>query len=190
MLVHEATNAFIPSQDQGLVEQLQRATGVPTPPKGQSYPAPSEAIIQMASEAVLAKTLEHGHSTPEMAGKFATDVAAQVLVLTHFSARYKGDESEESVALMQEIASKATASGFERPVYTARDFWCLEIPVKKDPVQRVTAADDKVLAAASLEVATHSTKNFAKRALEVRSIEAVQAVMQQSRELKLHAHVR
>ena len=32
-------------------------------------------------------TYQHGHSTPEMAGRFAAKVRAERLVLTHFSAR-------------------------------------------------------------------------------------------------------
>jgi len=46
---------------------------------------------------------DHGHSTPQMAGKFGREVGARCLVLTHFSQRYKGDEEPESVATMEEI---------------------------------------------------------------------------------------
>lgn len=46
---------------------------------------------------------DHGHSTPQMAGRFAREVRARCLALTHFSQRYKGDEDPESVATMEEI---------------------------------------------------------------------------------------
>jgi ribonuclease BN (tRNA processing enzyme) len=42
-------------------------------------------------------TLNHGHSTPEVAGEFAKRIKARRLVLNHFSPRYKGDNHRTSV---------------------------------------------------------------------------------------------
>ena len=36
--------------------------------------------------------ISHGHSTPIMAGEFAREMGAAMLVLTHFSSRYPGDD--------------------------------------------------------------------------------------------------
>jgi len=139
--VHEATNSFIASEDTSVIEQLQVSVdGVAPPKKGESYPAPSKNVLELAKEAVLAKTIEHGHSTPEMAGQFANDIAAKVLVLTHFSARYKGDDSKESLSLMTQIAEMAKAK-CNVPVHTASDFWCLELPRKKNKEDRILEAD-------------------------------------------------
>ena len=52
------------------------------------------------------KARDHGHSTPQMAGKFAAAAQAKHLVLTHFSARYKGDSEPDSVAIMDTIAAQ------------------------------------------------------------------------------------
>lgn len=50
-----------------------------------------------------------------MAAAFATRVKAKMLVLNHFSARYKGDSSDASVAAMMRIERQAVrASGLER----------------------------------------------------------------------------
>jgi len=167
VLVHEATNAFLPEEDRPLIEQLQRAGGCAVPNKGQPYPPPSGEVLKQAGEAVLAKTVEHGHSTPEMAGKFAADVRAKQLVLTHFSARYKGDDSEESLAVMAELARQASAV-YSGPVHTASDFWVLPLPYKKDASQRVPEADDPEEAEAAARDAGSSSASFSRRALAVR----------------------
>ena len=51
--------------------------------------------------------------------RYAVDIAAKMLVLTHFSARYKGDDSDESVAVMAEIVTKAAVI-FKVPVSSWR----------------------------------------------------------------------
>lgn len=78
-MVHEATNAFLPGMD-GRGETAETA------------------------ETVRAKTITHGHSTPEMAGRFARDVRAATLVLTHFSTRYKPDD-EATIGAITALAS-------------------------------------------------------------------------------------
>ena len=65
----------------------------------------------MCVRQIEAKAICHGHSTPQMAGRFANDIGAKVLALNHFSARYKGDASAESVAVMQGIANDVRGRG-------------------------------------------------------------------------------
>ena len=47
----------------GPIHHIQLATGVPAPPKGEEYPAPTEAVLALAADAVLAKTVSHGKRT-------------------------------------------------------------------------------------------------------------------------------
>ncbi|KAI8980880.1 beta-lactamase-like protein [Pilobolus umbonatus] len=106
LLVHESTNAL---------------TSLDKPTK-------KDAPL-MTWEEVTTKTLEHGHSTPKMAAAFAQKIGCNTLILTHFSSRYKGDESAESMAVMEEIRSTAV-DGFDnrdKDVFCARDLWTYEI---------------------------------------------------------------
>lgn len=63
LLVHEATNAFLPGLDD---KESDDAT----------------------YEELAKKTKSHGHSTPQVAGRFAKRINAKSLFLNHFSARY------------------------------------------------------------------------------------------------------
>jgi ribonuclease Z len=84
VLVHEATNAWIREHD---------------------YPKhPSPDHLQR-------ETFKHGHSTPEMAARFATRINAKKLVLTHFSSRYRGDTSDHSMKIMWRIEHMARKEG-------------------------------------------------------------------------------
>ncbi|KAJ3325484.1 hypothetical protein HDV06_004343 [Boothiomyces sp. JEL0866] len=78
-------------------------------------------------ESVKESTISHGHSTPEMAGSFAKLVNAKHLILNHFSSRYKGDLSDESISVMNEIRLLAV-NEFNEKVYCAYDYYTFEIP--------------------------------------------------------------
>lgn len=103
LLVHEATNAHLSSDDDGDVDQ--------------------EAQVQ-------ALAVSHGHSTPQMAGQFARAVGAKSLCLTHFSSRYKGDTAPASVAVMEQIANLARREYKTGPVVCARDLMVVSVSRK------------------------------------------------------------
>jgi len=108
VIVHEATNAFIPHLD-----------------KDATY------------DSIKERTISRGHSTPQMAGRFAQACAAKVLLLNHFSARY-ADEGEaitgksallrenHEQGVMAEIRDLAK-SEYTGTVVCARDLWTWEI---------------------------------------------------------------
>lgn len=104
VLVHEATNAFLPG-----FEDL-----------GDKLTDTAETVEQ--------RCRSHGHSTPQMAGVFATRIKAKNLILNHFSARYPGDDdvNPEAARIMQAIASLAKEK-FAGPVVCARDLMGFDI---------------------------------------------------------------
>ena len=103
LVVHEATNTFL----QGIDRDTDMAE-------------------------VTRDTQIHGHSTPQIAGQFAKRVNAKRLILNHFSARYKGDKSPESLSLMMRIEYQAlkAAKMDETQVAAAWDMMELPIPLK------------------------------------------------------------
>lgn len=79
VLVHEATNTFLPDVDKNTTN-----------------------IRRVSIEA-----RRHGHSTPFMMGRVVRKIRPKKLLLTHFSARYMGDSSLESVSVMAKIEEQA-----------------------------------------------------------------------------------
>ncbi|KAH7914398.1 beta-lactamase-like protein [Hygrophoropsis aurantiaca] len=103
LLVHEATNAYLPGLDEN-------------------------TKIGDTFEIVEARAKSRGHSTPQMAGAFANRIGARKLVLNHFSARYAGndDVSEEAKTIMTAIAGLA-GKEFKGDIVCARDFMSIDI---------------------------------------------------------------
>ena len=101
VLIHESTNAFLGGIDK-----------------------------DTSKEEVMRDAQIHGHSTPSIAGNFAKKIGAKRLVLNHFSSRYKGDQSLESVSIMTRIEQEAiAASGLDNDkVAAAWDFMVLPVP--------------------------------------------------------------
>jgi len=101
ILVHEATNVYIHSLD----------------------------LNNKNKKDVTYDALTHGHSTPEIAGQFCKTIGAKRLILNHFSPRYKGDATFESISLMTHIEKLAIkASGKDASeVVAAWDFMLLPI---------------------------------------------------------------
>ena len=111
VVIHEATNAYIPDLDAG-----------------------------MSFVSVEERTISRGHSTPQMAGKFAAACHAKMLLLNHFSARYRDDgeplngknghlKEGHETGVMAEIRDLAKTQ-FEGTVVCARDLWTWEISGK------------------------------------------------------------
>lgn len=95
LLVHEATNAFVDEH------------GNP---------------INKTPHELNKEALEHNHSTASMAGEFAKDFDAKLLVLTHFSSRYSGDLLFPNLKTMNAIRMEASRTFGRNRVITARDF--------------------------------------------------------------------
>ena len=107
LLIHEATNAHLPGID-------------PATKDDDTY------------ESIEARTRSRGHSTPQMAGRFATSIGAKKLILNHFSARYKGDDDtdKESAKVMDAIKALAQQE-YSGDVVTARDLMTVSVDPKK-----------------------------------------------------------
>lgn len=101
VVVHEATNTYLPGVDK------------------------ETTLRDVTRDAVI-----HGHSTPFIAGDFAREVGAKRLVLNHFSARYKGDTSLDSMSIMMRMERQAMKGSRlnETQVAAAWDLMVLPIP--------------------------------------------------------------
>ncbi|KAL0577061.1 hypothetical protein V5O48_004904 [Marasmius crinis-equi] len=108
LLVHEATNAHLPGIDLTTKETD-------------------------TFESVQERTMSRGHSTPQMAGRFAKLIGAKRLILNHFSARYPGDDdvSEEAGRIMAGIKELAS-SEYDGPVTCARDLMSVDVALQQN----------------------------------------------------------
>ncbi|KAI3612237.1 hypothetical protein WG66_012260 [Moniliophthora roreri] len=103
LLIHEATNAHLPGMDSATKET-------------DTY------------EIVQERTISRGHSTPQMAGKFAEKIGAKRLVLNHFSARYAGnDDMDENARRIMEAIRGLAAEEHGGNVVCARDLMSVDI---------------------------------------------------------------
>ena len=83
-------------------------------------------------ESVEQRARSRGHSTPQVAGRFAKRIEAKKLLLNHFSARYAGDDdvSEDAKRVMEAIRQLAE-SEFGGPVACARDLMSMDVEQRK-----------------------------------------------------------
>ncbi|TFK57235.1 hypothetical protein OE88DRAFT_1730629 [Heliocybe sulcata] len=106
LLVHEATDAFIPTS--------------------------VDPQSKRSRELVMEKCVERGHSTPEMAGSFAREIGAKRVVLNHLGSRFPAPLANNGPRLrgavlkeMERQASESWGGGFVR---AALDFTRITIP--------------------------------------------------------------
>ncbi|KAF9645353.1 Metallo-hydrolase/oxidoreductase [Thelephora ganbajun] len=106
LIVHEATNAHLPGVD-------------------------NRVKTEDTYESVEERAKSRGHSTPQMAGRFAKRIGARNLFLNHFSSRYSGGNDGTSRAVMEAIRRLAVAEFGSGDVVCARDLMNVEIPSKR-----------------------------------------------------------
>ena len=95
----------------------------------------SNHLIRLNSIPPHTFSLQHGHSTPQMAGKFAKKLSAKKLILTHFSPRYRGDDQDFSMRIMwkmEHMARKVSDLWGKNDVISAWDQMCLPIRTRED----------------------------------------------------------
>ena len=106
VIVHEATNAHLPGVD-------------------------NRVKTEDTYESVEERTKSRGHSTPQMAGRFAKRIGARNLFLNHFSSRYSGGDDESSRTIMEAIRQLAVVEFGGGEVVCAKDLMSVEIPSKR-----------------------------------------------------------
>jgi len=90
ILVHEATNMYEGEEDH---KEEKKADAMPVEEQNNTNTTNDNADTNdttslSPSEQYRLKVMSRGHSTPEMAGAFASQLHAQYLILNHFSSRY------------------------------------------------------------------------------------------------------
>lgn len=96
VVVHESTNAYLPTLDESQ-SPLKTLKGSSLPGGGDSNSSSSSDSAPLHSlESVTTLARAHGHSTPQVAGRFARSVQAERLVLNHLSVKYPDPEAREA----------------------------------------------------------------------------------------------
>ncbi len=134
LLVHEATNSYLPSRgDTGGGAALER------------------------------ETARHGHSTPQMAGRFAARIGARALLLTHFSQRYH----PACRGVMREIASLAARAAGLPDDRVAPAYDTLAVPIWQTdrqkpllPAEAVACGPERTAAMQTEEEAVAAAAQF------------------------------
>lgn len=107
VLIHEATNAHLPDVD-------------PNTKPEDTY------------ESVEERSRSRGHSTPQVAGRFAKKVRARTLLLNHFSPRYAGnDDVDEKAKVVMDAIRELAEKQFGGAVVCARDLMSLDVEQRK-----------------------------------------------------------
>lgn len=110
LIVHESTNSHLPGVD-------------------------NRAKLEDTHQSVEERAKSRGHSTPQMAGRFAKRIGARNLFLNHFSSRYSGGNDEPSRTIMEAIRQLAMVEFGSEEVVCTRDLMSIEIPSKRALVE-------------------------------------------------------
>ena len=143
LVVHESTNAYLPTLDESqspLKKAIRRAE------LDQNTEDETDSLPLHSLESVTALAQSHGHSTPQVAGRFARSIQAQRLVLNHLSVKYPDPEAREAngggdsdasrekwARMLREIERQAEQA-FRGVVETDADLRAVEgsVPVKEE----------------------------------------------------------
>ncbi|KIO13252.1 hypothetical protein M404DRAFT_122698 [Pisolithus tinctorius Marx 270] len=109
LLVHEATDAFIPSE---IDPQARRSR-----------------------EEVKEKVLARGHSTPVMAGQFAKRVGTERLILNHIGSRHYQGQGDARFSVIDEISRQASEAWGMGRAEVAFDYMRVTIPEPRPVVE-------------------------------------------------------
>lgn len=103
LLIHEATNAHLPGVDPNT--------------------NPDDTF-----ESIETQAKSRGHSTPQLAGAFATRIQARKLILNHFSARYPGnDDANEGARKIMDAIANLARKHYDGEIACARDLMTIQI---------------------------------------------------------------
>jgi ribonuclease Z len=138
LLIHEATNAWA---DPSISDCSNFSTGIGIGAARVAGTVAHDSQSLFYSkyptyESIRQYSAGHGHSTAEMAGAFAKKINAKKLVLTHFSQRYLGDNSQRSMQVMWQVEDEARVAASpglwgRNDVIAAWDKLVLPIPIMR-----------------------------------------------------------